>query len=200
MAKPICVAYQGATSSFGHKKLDRDKLYGKRQRVVLDPDGEPCERARLTDDGAILIRSGMAAQAYFDEAGHWVPNSELVGLSPEGETVERVKSTLGTAVEAQEISPEQALDLNVRAVYMLTAEEVDPALAEALNSGSIFAFDYSYRGGYNTETAVLVQNDNGVFAMIGSPGVTEWSELEQLPVETFTEDEDDDDDLDFEMF
>lgn len=199
MAKPICVTYNGATSSFGHAKLDRHKLYGRRQRVVLDPRGETCERARLTDDGAILVRSGMSAQAYFDERGHWVPNSELVGLSPDGNPVERIGSTLGVEVEAREASPEEVLDLNVRAVYMLAPEDVDAALTAALEAGKMFAFNYSYRGGYNVETGVIVHNKNGLFAMIGTAGESEWCKLEQLPIETF-EDDDDDDDLDFEMF
>ncbi|TNE87131.1 MAG: hypothetical protein EP330_19375 [Deltaproteobacteria bacterium] len=200
MAKPITVTYQGAESSFDHKKLDRSKLYGKRQRMVLDPNGERCERARLTDDGAILVRSGMAAQAYFDPDGNWVPNSELVGLSAAGEPVDSVGSTLGQAQEAREVSPEEALDLNVRAVYVLTPEAIDAALSAALDEGKLFACDYSYRGGYNLETALIVRNDEGTFALIGSPAESEWLELKQLPVETYDDDEDDDDDLDFEMF
>lgn len=200
MAKPISVTYNGAVSSFGHKKLDRSKLYGKRQRTVLDPQGERCERARLTDDGAILVRSGMAAQAYFDPDGNWVPNGELIGLSPEGDKVDRMGSTLGVAVEAREVSPDEALDYKVRAVYLLTPEEVDAGLLAELEAGKIFACDYSYRGGYNLETALLVHNAEGLFALIGAVGQSEWMELEQLPVETYDDDDDDDDDLDFEMF
>ena len=69
MARQIVVELDGIESSFDFAKLDRSKLYGTRKRVALDPDGQPCERADLTSDGAVLLRRGMTAQGYFDEAG-----------------------------------------------------------------------------------------------------------------------------------
>ena len=48
MAKPIVVQWKGVQSSFKLEKLDRQKLYGKRQRQVLDPTGERCEKAELS--------------------------------------------------------------------------------------------------------------------------------------------------------
>ncbi len=62
MAKAIVVEHEGAVSSFAFNKIDRSRLYGRRRRVALDPAARPCTRAALTDDGALLLRSGMTAQ------------------------------------------------------------------------------------------------------------------------------------------
>ncbi len=201
MAKPIIVNWQGATSSFQIAKLDRKKLYGKRQRWVLDPEGQRCERAELMRDGSMLIRSGMTAQGYFDDAGVWIRNDQLVGLNDAGEPVEKVPSTLG-AEQALEgpIDPSEALDVAVRSVYLLRPEELDDALKERLLAGELFRCPFNYRADFNAETAILVANDEGFFALVGDPLETAWCELAVEVSESFDEGADDDDDLDFEMF
>jgi hypothetical protein len=199
MAKPIVVNWNGVQSSFGHEKLDRAKLYGKRQRQVLDPQGQRCERAELTRDGALLVRSGMTAQAYFDDDDAWVPNRDLVGLDPEGRPVPLAPSTLGVEQELEgPVSPDDVLDLSARSVYVLTPESLDPDLKQRLLSGDIFRFAFNYRSDYNTETAYLVGNDSGFFALVGNPAPGQWCELERVAEDSF--DDDGDDELDFEMF
>ena len=202
MAKPIVVTHGGSESSFAIAKLDRSKLYGRRLRYPLDPAGERCQRAALTDDGSLLVLGGMVAQGYFDPAGAWVPNNVLVGLDADGQPVEKVGSTLGVPQPLEgPIDATELLDLQVLSVYLLEPEEIDGDLAHRLANGQIFKFGFSYRGGYNIETGVLVGNDEGLFALIGRPKVLKWSELEQV-VQPLLDDEDDDfdDDLDFEMF
>ena len=199
MAKPIVVNFQGVESSFKLEKLDRAKLYGKRQRQVLDPSGARCERAELTRDGSLLIRAGMTAQGYFDQGGAWVPNRELVGLDAAGQPLPLVPATLGVAQAlAGPVAPEELLDLAVRSVYVLTPEGLDPKLAERLAAGEIFRFIFNYRADYNAETAFLVGNKAGYFALVGDPTSAPWAELATVAAETF--DEGDDDELDFEMF
>ena len=200
MAKPIIVKTGGATSSFKIRKLDRSKLYGKRQRQTLDPDGRRCERAELTRDGSMLVRSGMTAQGYFDPENFWVPNKQLVGIK-DGKTVKLSPSTLGVAQAlVGPVDPTEVFDLNLRSVYMLDPESLDKGLEKQLKQGKVFKFPFNYRSDYNAETAFLVGNKEGYFALIGNPGITEWCELETVAVDTFDADDDDDDDLDFEMF
>jgi len=81
LAKPIIVSLGGAESTFSFTKLDRSKLYGTRRRIVLGPDGEPCQRAQLTEDGSLLLRSGMTSQGYFDDSGNLISQSDFVGIS-----------------------------------------------------------------------------------------------------------------------
>lgn len=202
MAKPIVLTYQGKESSFAHTKLDRTKLYGKRQRVPLDQTGERCERAELTRDGSLVIRSKMTAQGYFDEQDCWVPNARLVGLDAEGQVVEKVGSTLGVAQALEgPVDPAQVLELGLRSVYQLDPDAVEAELSDALDRGEIFRFRFNYRADYNAETAFLLANDNGVFALIGNPTQSEWCEFEAVAPVAFDEaDDEEDDDLDFEMF
>lgn len=201
MAKPIVVTLGGVESRFDHEKLDRSKLYGRRQRQVLDPGGKRCERAELTRDGTLLIRSGMTAQGYFDEVGTWIPNSKLVGLDADGKPVKQVPSTLGEAQKlAGPVGPEELLDLSVRAVYVLAAEQLDPKLEAELKAGKVYKFPFNYRPDYESETAFLVGNPSGYFALVGTPAETVWCELQTVAVAEAAEDASDDDELDFEMF
>ena len=201
MAKPIIVTLGGVESRFDHEKLDRAKLYGKRQRQVLDPSGQRCERAELTRDGTLLVRSGMTAQGYFDEGGSWVPSSKLVGLDADGKPLPAVPSTLGESQKLTgPVDATEVLDLAVRSVYALSPEGLDPKLEGELKAGKIYKFTFCYRGGYEAETAYLVGNATGFFALVGTPAQTEWCELQTVAAETLDDADDDGDDLDFEMF
>ena len=200
MASPIVLTFNGETARFQHKKLDRSKLYGKRHRLPLDADGNRCEKAEITDDGELLIRTGMTAQGYFDDVGCWVPNSELVAISEDGEVLEKIESTLGVESEMTEATPEELLDLKVSSIYMLDPEEISDGFKDLLSDGSLFRFTFNYRTDYHAETAFLVCNDQGWFAIIGNPVETKWLSLDQIVDETIEEDDEDDGDLDFEMF
>ncbi len=200
MAKSIVVTLGGVESSFAMDKLDRTKLYGRRERRPLDPEGGRCQRAELTRDGALIVRAGMTAQGYFDEVGTWIPNRELVGLDKAGNALSQVPSTLGVAQALQgPIAAEEVLDLAVRTVYVLEPEQLDPGLAELLRGGAAFRFTFNYRPDFQAETAILIANDTGYFALVGRPAVSSWAALELPATATFDTPEDDDD-LDFEMF
>lgn len=199
MAKAVLVNFAGSTSSFAHQKLERARLYGKRQRQVLDPNGARCERAELLRDGSLILRSGMTAQGFFDEAGAWVPNSALVPLDATGEPAPRVETTLDVEQTLEgPVSPKDVLDLATRSVYMLTPESIDVALDAALSEGKIFRFPFNLRSEHKLEVAYLVKNDAGYFALVGSHAETEWCSLETAVDELA--DQEEDDELDFEMF
>ena len=200
MAKPISISFQGKISNFEHAKLERSKLYGRRKRISYDPQGEECSRISLSEDGTLLIRSGMTAQGYFTEDNRWVPNKNLVGLDESGKTLELVLSTLGEPQEvAEPCKPQQLLDIKPTTVYMLGAAELDGALEKQLDEGSIFTFPLNYRADYRAETAFLLKNGEGYFCVVGVPTVSEWCEQEKPAVEK-QEEEEDSDDLDFDMF
>ena len=200
MAKPISISFQGKISNFEHTKLERSKLYGRRKRISYDPQGEECSRISLSEDGTLLIRSGMTAQGYFTEDNRWVPNKNLVGLDESGKTLELVLSTLGEPQEvAEPCKPQQLLDIKPTTVYMLGAAELDGALEKQLDEGSIFTFPLNYRADYRAETAFLLKNGEGYFCVVGVPTVSEWCEQEKPAVEK-QEEEEDSDDLDFDMF
>lgn len=201
MAREIILERDGRQSRFGLGKIDRSKLYGVRRRIPLDPQDAQCERAELTADGSLVIRQGMTAQAYFDDDGVWIPHADLVNLEPDGSVADKHDSTLGVAQPLEDAGPEALLDTQVTAVYGLEPTELDEALKSDLAKGGIFRFAFNYRAGYNPQSAFLVGNDNGFFALVGKPIDSDWCELAKPAVEALDDADDDlDDDLDFEMF
>ena len=200
MARQILVQWNDAESTFDFSKIDRAKLYGKRKRMVLDPDGEPCVSAELSEDGTTIIRSGMTISAYFDEGGEWVEHGKLVGLNEEGEEVPQVPSTLGVVQVLAEATPEELSQNQTLAVYALTDAEVDAELAKSLTSGAIYKFPFNYRTGYSADVAFLLANSSGTYVIVTREAQPEWCELKQAAVQNFDDSNDLDDDLDFEMF
>jgi len=201
MAKLIHIIYKGEEAQFGHKKIDRSKLYGSRKRIPLDQLGENCLRCALSDDGLTIIKSGMTSQGYFDSDMNWIPNKELVGIDSNGNILDKFPATLGISQEASLCELEMLLDLAVDSIYQLDPEEVPQSIKTALESGKTLNFPFNYREDYHAESAYLILNEEGYFALIGNPIKPEWMELEQVIEENFeNEVEDDNDDLDFEMF
>ena len=200
MARSIIVSYQGKSSTFGYSRVSRKQLYATRKRVPLDVAGQPCQRAELSDDGSMLIVSGMTAQGYFDDDQRWISNDELVGVDASGQAAPEHPSTLDTAQELVEVEPEALLDCSTDAVYTLEPAEIDATLREQLQAGRLFRFAFNPRAGYSTDSGFLVANDQGIFAIVGSALQIPWCELEKPAVEIDDDDDEGDDDLDFEMF
>ena len=200
MAKAILINYQGEEAKFSHKKIDRSKLYGSRKRIPLDPLGENCLRCELSDDDSTLIMSGMTSQGYFDSDINWIPNKELIGMDSSGKVLNKVPATLGMVQDAVLSELESLLDLAVDSIYQLDPEEVPQSIQTVLESGKALNFPFNYREDYHAESAYLVLNDEGYFALIGNPIKPEWMELDQVIDESFESEAEDDDDLDFEMF
>ncbi len=204
MARQIVVARpNGSPCTFDLSKVERSRLYGRRMRVALDPEGQPCVRAALTEDGSLMIKSGMTSQGYFDEDGLWYPSRELVGLDAEGRPLEKVDSTLGVEQALEGPVPvERVLDLRVSSVYALSPVDVDEALVEELRGGAIFEFRFNYRADYQAETALLLASADGdLFALVGRPTEPAWNDPQEVvPAFVGLDEEEDDDDLDFEMF
>ncbi len=199
MARQIVVVHDGLESAFDVAKLDRSKLYGQRTRVPLDPAGNPCERADLTSDGSVLLRRGMTAQGYFDEAGYWLSEKELVGLDERGAAIERYDSTLGVGQLAEIVEPDLLLDYQVFSVYTMEEAKVAAPLRALLEEGRILKIPFVYRGGFHQDAAFLVLNGEGYFALIARRSPSEWCTHDAVVTNTF-DDAIEDDDLDFEMF
>ncbi|HJN74100.1 MAG TPA: hypothetical protein QGF58_09235 [Myxococcota bacterium] len=130
MARQIAVTLDGVTTCFDFKKVDRSKLYGRRVRVPLDGDGEPCTRASLTADGSTLIRVGMTAQGYFDEDGTWVAVCPMNGVSILHPVFSRRRED--KAIDRMDVRASQVLERCLLAVRKLliwktNKEQADPS-------------------------------------------------------------------------
>ena len=200
MAKAVMVEYAGNLSSFALTKVERAKLYPSRKRLALDAAGQPCTRASLMSDGVTLLRSGMTAQGYFTESGRWVTKDEMVGIHPDGSVVPLIPSTLGVPQTLEgPVMPRQLLDLDVLGVYTLEAESANEALMQSLKSGDIYRFPFNYGADYHCEQAFLLANDEGVFAIVGTPLEREWVEAATVYVAEEAPEDALGDDLDFDM-
>ena len=200
MAKPLMVSLGSDVFSFTLSEVERADLYGRRKRLPTDGDGRSCVRAGLTQDGSLLIASGMSGQGYFNAAGQYVPRGKLVGLDPQGLIVESQPSTLGLpqALEGP-VDPSRVLDLELLSVYLLAPEQEGGVLLDRLKAGEIFACSFNYAASLEVERAYLLSNDHGLFALVGKPVAVSWVE-EGASFAPPVEEAEASDDLDFEMF
>ncbi|MFK7985983.1 MAG: hypothetical protein AB8I08_08115 [Sandaracinaceae bacterium] len=200
--RAIVVSYGEEESSFKFTRVDRSKLYGRRERVILDEHGDCCVPAYLTPDGAALVPPGGTAHIYVDETFDTVERSDLRAVDSAGEAVESVAATLGVAQPLSPVRPEHVLEHVVSSVYELNPEELSDGLRQALADGELFETVYNYREGYDPDALFLLQNDEGIFALVAKPSGFEFLTRE-TPEEAEAEDDapdDLDDDLDFSMF
>ena len=187
------------TVNFALTKLERSDLYGARKRVPLDAEGNSCSKASLTQDGQLLIASGMTGQGYFDEQDKFVPRSSLVGVAADGSIVESKPSTLGIPQTLRgPVEASTVLDMELLSVYRLNPEQTEGALLDRLKAGDIFECNFNYTSSLEVERSFLLANDQGYFALVGKPLSVEWvqeGESFTPPIDA-TQSEDD---LDFEM-
>ena len=199
MAKPVLLNFHSESASFTPTKVDRTKIYGARKRIAIDAEGATCTKAALTIDGSLTIRSGMLAQGYFSPEGRMIQRSEMVGLDTEGKTVESKPSTLGVPQDLTgPVEPTEVFDLQIQSVYFLTPDSVPAKLSEELKAGKIFKFPFNYSAGLETETAFLVSNDEGTFALAGKIQNTVWVDESTSFVPEAVDTEEESDDLDFD--
>jgi hypothetical protein len=197
MARGLVVRFGEEESSFGLTKVDREKLYGRKDRIVVDEEGNSCSPAYLTSDGVALVPSGGAAYLYTDDAFDVVERGDLVAVDATGAQLPLCPSTLGVAQPLAEVAADRILDHIVTSVYALSADEVGAALAEKLAAGAIFETRFNWREDYADAPAFLLKNADGYFALVAQPTQFEFLARETV-LETAVEEESDDD-LDFSM-
>ena len=200
MAKPLVIERDGKLSSFEVSLLERRKLYGSRKRVALDAEGHVCTRATLTKDGELLLVSGCTGQGYFTDVGTWVERRQMLPVGPEGQVTEMYPSTLGVPQEVNgPVEAHEVLTLDVQSVYSLRVLNDELELKSKLDAGKIFKCPFNYASGVEVETAFLVANKSGCFAIVGHSVEAEWCAQDQAlmpPADAAFQE----DDLDFDMF
>lgn len=197
MAKPIIVSLSGKEYSFSPSKIERAKIYGAKKRVALDPKERFCIRASLTSDGAHLMQAGMTAQGYFKQDGQMVSRSEMQGIDPNGKIVETIPSTLGISQNLEgPVKGSEVLNLEIESIYFAQPMEEEGPLHQKLKKGDIYKFSMNYTAGLEMETAYLVGNDEGYFALVGKSTQIEW--IESATLFEAVETSEPVDDLDFE--
>lgn len=201
MAKQLVFTLDGEEIALGMQRVDRRKLYGYKETLVLDEDDEPCELATLAGDGRTVVGKGGIAMAYVSADGEWRSKAELTPIDLDGEPISPVASSFDEPIPLGErVSVETYLDHDIRAVYLLESEEDVAPLRAELAKGVIFSFPFSYRGGLEADAAFLLEGGDGkVFMTVGRAAAIAYVGLQEsagMAVTAETADLDDDD-LDF---
>ena len=199
MAKSIAVRLGGESSSFAFAKLDRERLYGRKERQVVDDEGKRCASAWLSTDGAALVPSGGLAMLYVDESFGTVERSALQAVDDQGAEVAQLPATLGVEQELEgPLPPARVLDHAVHSVYVLTPETVGATLAAELKAGKVYGCPYNFRDDYTRQMLFLVANEAGTFALLGTTPAFAMVRRDAAPPAA-GEGDDMSEDLDFSM-
>ena len=115
MAKPLIISKDKEDSIFQLKKIERKKLYGFRKRLAVDENNEECKRASLTEDGNVLIKSGMTSQGWFIDGGKQIESSEIGAIDQDSNELDLIPSTLGDSQNIEgPIKPQKLLSFHTQ--------------------------------------------------------------------------------------
>ena len=200
MAKQLDIRINGRSFSVAPVKLERKKIYGWNEMRVVTPDGELCQQAGLNSDGITIIPAGNIKTGMLREDGLWMERSELIAIDAYGNKVKAIPSSFDTGIDLMEkTSVEDMLDHNLASVYQMTGDEA--MLLSSKIGDDIYKFPFSYRGGYEQNTAFIIANGPNVFIVVGNDGGYEYIGLEQQGyLDTVEEEMSLEDEMDFAMF
>lgn len=202
MGRGIVVSFNGEPSEFEFSKVERDKLYGRKVRLVVDEQGRPCKPALLTRDGSAVAPPGCVAHLYVDDRFEAIERDQLKAVDDQGKALPLVKSTLGVEQKLEASDASRLLACQVVSVYSLVPANLGPTLKAGLDGGGIFECPFNYRDDYNAEKCFLIKNEAGTFALVANPLEYEFLAREivaQAPVAAADEDDGGEDELDFSM-
>lgn len=203
MARPLILRYGQQEVAFQLNKVDRSRLYGFKEREVLDETERLCELATLADDGRTVVGRGGTGLGYLTADGEWCQKSELRPIDVEGQEITPVKSSFEAPIDLiQTATTEEYLDHIIRLVYVLDTEDDGTELWEELKSGTIYTFPYSYRGGLQADAAFLLAGaDNNLFLVVGNPSTVRMVGLPQTAavIDEETDSAEEGDLMDFDM-
>ena len=204
MARALEFVFKGQSFKGSIDKVDRSGLYGSVDVETRDRTGLRCAVATLASDGRTLIQSGGTAIGYLSPQGRWLERGDLVPVDARGNRVNAVGSSFDAPIALEmRATPERFLDHTIRLAYAIDAlDPVPAALAAELESGAIFKFDFSYRGGLSADPAFMLKGADGtLWMLVGNESNLNFVGLAQAAGLADNDDAADaeTDELDFEM-
>ena len=200
MAKQLDIKIDGRCFSVVPVKLERKKVYGWNELRVVTPDGELCQQAGLNSDGTTIIPAGNTKIGMLREDGLWMDRSELVAYDACGNKAKAATSSFDTGIDLLEkTTAEDLLDHNLASIYQMTGDEA--MLLSSRIGDDIYKFPFSYRGGYELNTAFIIPSGPNVFIVVGNNGGYDYIGLEQQGfLDTVEEEMCLEEEMDFAMF
>ena len=201
MAKPLIFKLEEKEFQLEPVKLDRKKLYGWSEKIALDEQNNECELLTFEPRTMSILPSGAVGQGMISQEGEWVERSQLKAVTADGTAAEKIPSAFDAPIVLdQTVSEEEFLDHYITAIYTLQGEENCPEFVKQIAIGPIFTFQFSYRAGFNSNPAFLVESQGELFVLVGKKSSFEFVGYEQVG---YLDEEDDTtesfDDFDFGM-
>jgi hypothetical protein len=192
MPRKLTFLLDGEEISVVPIRIDREKLYGSVEIEAFDEKGKPAEIRILAADGKTLIDKGGTALATIDEEGSSVDRRELTPIDANGERLESVESSFNAPNPLKATDPDRYLSTLVKSVYYLSPPEGGNLefLQDHLDSGQIYNFPFSWRGGLEYDDAFVIGSRSSAFMVVGKPADLQFVRLNQQAVLDSVEEKD----------
>ena len=77
MSKVLTLTLDGKSFGLTPEKIDRKKIYGWQEKLVLDDDNKECKLAYTDDTGTLVMPKGGVGIGIVSPEGEWVEKSAL---------------------------------------------------------------------------------------------------------------------------
>jgi hypothetical protein len=200
MGRELQFSFADSKWSGGIVKLDRQKLYGHVEEIVLDGSGEPCLLASILEDGRTLILSGQTALKTVDHQLAEVDKQSLKTVNLDGSEATLRPSSFDMDTQPVVVTLDELYNLEVTSVYqMVFGSEAEKQSAIAtLSEIPGLGFTFNYRADYEGADAIMLTSNEEVFILTGKYVAFEYLENQQMALNLETEEEEDED-IDFGM-
>lgn len=196
MARKLRFHLNDQDYEFVIEKLDRDKLYGKKEVIPKNVEGLTLRKGYLDEWGSVVISS--TGMGYVDRDKNWRGKNELVAVDAMGNHLEMKPSSFDEPIALTNIaSLEEFCEYEMASVYLMKGFEESDFLELLLGIDGLYCFPFVYRAGYEAKAAFLNVSGENLFMCIGTRaelGFLDKPQRVDLEVE-----EEDDDDFDFAM-
>ena len=200
MGRKVSFKIQGDLLESEIVKVDRTKIYGSSEKIILDTNKEECVLSDLYE-GSIILPKGSVGQVLIDDSGNSVSRSELIGFNLQGEKVEKVPSIFSIENNCKKVEIDDFISSSIKSIYQLNIDETQiESWKKYFLNDEVYLFEFNYREDYEGDDAFLISNEEGFFISVGKKNEFEFLELSNVSVEDTDEDIEIEDDLDFSMF
>lgn len=200
MGRKVSFKIQGDLLESEIVKVDRTKIYGSSEKIILDTNKEECVLSDLYE-GSIILPKGSVGQVLIDDSGNSVSRSELIGFNLQGEKVEKVPSIFSIENNCKKVEIDDFISSSIKSIYQLNIDETQiESWKKYFLNDEVYLFEFNYREDYEGDDAFLISNEEGFFISVGKKNEFEFLELSNVSVEDTNEDIEIEDDLDFSMF
>ncbi len=204
MAKPLIFQIGSSEYSLEPLKLDRKKLYGWREKLALDKNGDSCNTVSLYSEESMILPKGSTGLGSLSEDGRWVEKSDMHYVDADGNEASLVPSSFGaTIVLEKKVSIEIFLEHNITSIYSLQGEQNYLDFVKTIkDEDEIYIFEFNYRADYEGDPAFVIENSGELFVLVGKKiefemiGLNDEGVLDEIIDESS---EDEEDEFDFSM-